>query len=48
MSRLQGSRSERKRVLRARVAQLEKKMDVFQVKALTDTFLNEVHARRPR
>ena len=48
MSRLQGSRSERKRVLRARVAQLEKKMDVFQVKALTDTFLNEAHARRPR
>ena len=48
VSRLQGSRSERKRVLRARVAQLEKKMDVFQVKALTDIFLNEAHTRRPR
>ena len=48
VSRLQGSRSERKRVLRARVAQLEKKMDLFQVKALTDIFLNEAHTRRPR
>ena len=43
-----GSRSDKKRELRARMAELEKKLDIFQVKALTDSFLREAHARRPR
>ncbi len=45
---LHGARRDKKRELRTRVAELEKKLDMFQVKALTDSFLREAHARRPR
>ena len=45
---LHGSRRDKKRQLRARMAELEKNLDVFQVKALTDSFLREANARRSR